>query len=111
MNQQDLTAQIDRIKISRRESLSRAYELYQDETTPQDLAGYVFSAQLTGPNFYQRTLIEGAGISRLNTYTVAVNLTAGYMASMGVGTYTLVLFGERLDQTEMIVQLLMQVEL
>lgn len=110
MNQQDLTAPIDSVRISRREDFRRAYELYQDETIPQNLAGYVFSGILTGPGFYKLTLSESQGISRPNTHTVVVGLNLVQLGELAPGKYMLALFGDRATVREMFVQIELQVE-
>lgn len=110
MNQQDLTAPVDRMKVSRREHFSRAYASFQDEQTPQDLTGYVFRAELWNSRTKIQSLTEGAGITRPNANTVVVSLNTIQMGELTAGEYTMLLFGERLSEQEVFVQLAMQVE-
>lgn len=110
MTQQDLTAPIDKVKVSRRELFSRAYEMLQDETTPQDLAGYVFTAELASSRGRILELREGSGITRPAANTVAVTLNTIQMGELTPGVYTLQLFGTRHSEREMFVQIAMQVE-
>lgn len=110
MTQQDLTPPIDRIKVSRREHFSRAYEMLQDEKTPQDLAGYTFRAELSGAKGLVFTLTESAGITRPNANTVVVNLNTIQMGELSVGSYFMLLTGDRLGEREAFVKLDIQVE-
>lgn len=110
MTQQDLTAPIDKVKVSRRELFSRAYEMLQDETTPQDLAGYFFTAELASSRGRILELSEGSGIARPLANQVAVTLNTIQMGELTPGAYSLYLFGTRHNEREMFVQIAMQVD-
>jgi hypothetical protein len=110
MIQQDLTAPIDRVIVSRRESFSRSYEMMTSETTPQDLTGYTFTAQLMGPTRPLASLTEESGISRPTPNAVVIDLNLIQMGELAPGKYMLFLFGDRSGSREMFVQLEMQVE-
>lgn len=98
------------MKVSRREHFSRAYTSFQDEQTPEDLTGYVFRAELWNSRTKLLNLTEGAGISRPDANTVVVSLNTIQMGELNAGDYTMLLFGERLKEQEVFVQLAMQVE-
>lgn len=111
MTYQDLTAPADQVKVSRREAFSRAYEFFQDETTPQPFPdGCILTAQLTGPNFFLLELTEAAGLDRLNDHTTMVSVTTAQMATMAGGAYQLLLFSEQGTEKDVLVKLQLQVE-
>lgn len=110
MNQQDLTAPIDRVIVSRRESFRRSYEMMVSETTPQDLTGYVFTAQLMGSVQPILNLTEESGISRPTANAVVIDLNKIQMGELKPGKYILYLFGDRGNDRDMFVQLELQVE-
>ncbi|MCK8493795.1 hypothetical protein M0L20_18155 [Spirosoma sp. RP8] len=110
MTQQDLTAPVDRVKVSRREQFVRAYQVFSDETTEQDLTSYRFSAELSNNQGMLLALSETSGISRPALNSVVVTLNTIRMGELATGAYTLLLYGVRDDEREIFVQLLMQVE-
>ncbi|UHG90120.1 hypothetical protein [Spirosoma oryzicola] len=110
MTQQDLTAPIDRVKVSRSEQFARAYQVFSDETTEQDLTDYRFSAELSNNQGMLLALSETSGISRPALNSVVVTLNTIRMGELATGAYTLLLYGVRDDEREIFVQLLMQVE-
>lgn len=109
MIQQDLTAPVDPVKVSRREAFTRNYAMYQDETTAQDLTGFQFKADLFSSRGYLLTLTEAAGITRPNANTVAVQLTTLQMAQLPTGQYSLVLYSERGGERETFVNIALQI--
>lgn len=110
MIQQDLTAPVDRVRVSRREQFVRTYQVFSDETTEQDLTGYHFSAELSNNRDVLLNLSENSGISRPALNTVTVTLNTIRMGELATGAYSLLLYGVRHDERESFVQLLIQVE-